>query len=328
MISDWLTATTTTVTATNFVTGDRRVCTGRIRGRVQGCGMTAAGDPPGAPARRSSSRSMVLNGIRPYDKQWLRNDVLAGVTLAALAIPEVMGYTKIAGMPVITGLYTIVVPGIEYTFHAARMTSPRGGCRLPRPTRWYPRASAALGVPGLQPGTKQWVALAGVKSALLAGVHSCCWLDVTRLGFLANFLSRTVLVGFLTGVGIQVAIGSVRQACSASRRRDGTLDSNLQRQQDPEVHRHDEGEVLGRVQITTWLAVAVERARGPHRLPSKWIQARYRVVWSRWSARSGLSWGIRLGRAPRRGDPRPGAQEACRASACPAGRDVGPRSPG
>ena len=51
-----------------------------------------------------------LDGILPYHQQWLSKDILAGVTLAALAIPEVMGYTKIAGTPVITGLYTILIP--------------------------------------------------------------------------------------------------------------------------------------------------------------------------------------------------------------------------
>jgi MFS superfamily sulfate permease-like transporter len=65
----------------------------------------------------------------------------------------------------------------------------------------------SLGVCGLQPATPQWVVLAGL-SALLAG--GLLWLArVARLGFLADFLSRTVLVGFLTGVGIQVATGQV-----------------------------------------------------------------------------------------------------------------------
>jgi sulfate permease, SulP family len=44
----------------------------------------------------------VLEGIRPYQRGWLQSDIVAGITLAALAIPETMGYTKIAGMPVIT----------------------------------------------------------------------------------------------------------------------------------------------------------------------------------------------------------------------------------
>ena len=65
-----------------------------------------------AGAARHGFRSPVraLDGILPYDQQWLSKDILAGITLAALAIPEVMGYTKIAGTPVITGLYTILIP--------------------------------------------------------------------------------------------------------------------------------------------------------------------------------------------------------------------------
>ena len=63
-------------------------------------------------AERSGLRRYVsiLEGIRPYQRGWLQTDIVAGITLAALAIPEVMGYTKIAGMPVITGLYTILIP--------------------------------------------------------------------------------------------------------------------------------------------------------------------------------------------------------------------------
>ena len=56
----------------------------------------------------------VLDGIAPYQRSWLTKDIVAGITLAALAIPEVMGYTKIAGTPVITGLYTILIPIAVY----------------------------------------------------------------------------------------------------------------------------------------------------------------------------------------------------------------------
>jgi Sulfate permease family len=64
----------------------------------------ATAEGAGRPARGRSIS--MLDGIRPYQRSWLRADIVAGITLAALAIPEVMGYTKIAGMPVITGLYT------------------------------------------------------------------------------------------------------------------------------------------------------------------------------------------------------------------------------
>lgn len=66
---------------------------------------------------------------------------------------------------------------------------------------------AGLGVAGLQPGTNQWLAYASVAALLTGGVLLLA--RIASLGFLADFISRTVLVGFLTGVGIQVALGQV-----------------------------------------------------------------------------------------------------------------------
>ena len=66
---------------------------------------------------------------------------------------------------------------------------------------------AALGIAGLQPDTPQWLALASLSALLAAGLLLLARL--ARLGFLANFISRTVLIGFLTGVGIQVAMGQL-----------------------------------------------------------------------------------------------------------------------
>ena len=61
-------------------------------------------------ARRKRHTQFLLGGILPIDPARMPVDVIAGATLAALAIPEVMGYAKIAGSPVITGLYTLVLP--------------------------------------------------------------------------------------------------------------------------------------------------------------------------------------------------------------------------
>ena len=59
-------------------------------------------------------RPWLLAGVVPIDRARVPSELVAGVTLAALAIPEVMGYTKIAGMPVITGLYTILLPILAF----------------------------------------------------------------------------------------------------------------------------------------------------------------------------------------------------------------------
>ena len=137
----------------------------------------------------------------PLDRARIPVDVLAGVTLAALAIPETMGYTKIAGMPVITGLYTILLPIAVFAIMGSSRHLVVGA----------DSASAAILAAGLAgmaaQGSSQYVALAGLV-ALLTALYLIL-ARLVHLGFLANFLSRTVLVGFLTGVGIQVAAGQV-----------------------------------------------------------------------------------------------------------------------
>ena len=147
----------------------------------------------------------ILDGIVPYQRSWLTKDIVAGIALAALAIPEVMGYTKIAGTPVITGLYTILIPIAAYALFGSSRHLVVGGDSATAAIMFA--GVAGLGISGLQPNTSEWVAYAGL-SALLAGGFLFV-ARVARLGFLANFLSRTVLVGFLTGVGVQVAIGQV-----------------------------------------------------------------------------------------------------------------------
>ena len=64
----------------------------------------------GTRAAKAKRRLPILEGILPFDPARLPTELIAGATLAALAMPEVMGYTKIAEMPVITGLYTLVLP--------------------------------------------------------------------------------------------------------------------------------------------------------------------------------------------------------------------------
>ena len=58
--------------------------------------------------------SLVPKSLRGYQKSWLRTDIIAGVTLAAVAIPETMGYTSIAQTPIVTGLYTVIFPTLLF----------------------------------------------------------------------------------------------------------------------------------------------------------------------------------------------------------------------
>jgi high affinity sulfate transporter 1 len=146
-------------------------------------------------------RPQFLQGLLPVDRSRIPAEVIAGVTLAALAIPEVMGYTNIAGMPVITGLYTIVLPIFVFALFGSSRHLVVGADSATA-------AVMAASLAGMAAtGSSEYVALAGLLALMAAG-----WLLLARvigLGFVANFLSRTVLVGFLTGVGIQVAFGQV-----------------------------------------------------------------------------------------------------------------------
>ncbi len=147
----------------------------------------------------------VLQGIRPFDKSLLSRDVVAGVTLAALAIPEVMGYTKIAGTPVITGLYTILLPAVAFAILGSSRHLVVGGDSATAAIMYA--GIAGLGISGLTPGSDEWLAFASLAALITGGLLILA--RIAKLGFLADFISRTVLVGFLTGVGIQVAMGQL-----------------------------------------------------------------------------------------------------------------------
>jgi len=143
----------------------------------------------------------ILQGVLPIKGAQVPAELIAGLTLAALAIPEVMGYTKIAGTPVIFGLYTILIPMALFALFGSSRHLVVGADSATA-------AILAAGLVGLAAtGSDEYVALCAVLAFMAAG-----FLILARLiglGFMADFLSRTVLIGFLTGVGLQVALGEI-----------------------------------------------------------------------------------------------------------------------
>ncbi|HKF30158.1 MAG TPA: SulP family inorganic anion transporter [Candidatus Binataceae bacterium] len=143
----------------------------------------------------------MFGGVRPVTRDSAFRDALAGFQLAAMNIPQALGYTKIAGTPVITGLYTLLLPLVAFAaFGSSRFLVVAADSAT--------AAILASGLGDLAPlASPQYVALAGTV-ALLTGVFLLI-ARLLKLGFLADFLSQTVLVGFLTGVGFQVGIAVV-----------------------------------------------------------------------------------------------------------------------
>ena len=136
-----------------------------------------------------------------YRKEWLRGDLVAGVTVTAIAIPESLGYASIAGLPVQTGLYCALVPAVLFALVASSRQLVVGA----------DSATAALVAAGagavVASGSKDYPGTVAVLGLLTAGL--LLLMAVARLGFLADLISQPVLAGFLSGVGVSLIIGKL-----------------------------------------------------------------------------------------------------------------------
>ena len=130
------------------------------------------------------------------------HDILAGLSLASMNIPQVLGYTRIAAMPAVTGLYTVLLPLVAFACFGASKHLV-----VAADSATAAIFSSAVGRMAT-PGSTHYMALVSMVALLSAGFLLVARLF--RLGFLADFLSRTVLVGFLAGVGVQVALAMTR----------------------------------------------------------------------------------------------------------------------
>jgi MFS superfamily sulfate permease-like transporter len=140
----------------------------------------------------------LFGGLRSPPTGQAFRDVLAGINLASIDIPQVLGYARIAGMPIVTGLYTVLLPLVAFAiFGSSRHLVVAADS-----------ATAAILAGSLSrmaaPASTHYLALVATLALLTAVLLLLARLF--KLGFLADFLSRTVLVGFLAGVGVQVCI--------------------------------------------------------------------------------------------------------------------------
>ncbi len=149
--------------------------------------------------------SLTPQSLQGYQRSWLSRDVIAGVTLAAVAIPECMGYTSIAQTPVVTGLYTVIFPTILFALLGSSRLLVVGADSATAAI--LAAGLASLGIAGLTPNTAEWLAWSSLVALVCAAMLIVARL--VRLGFLGDFLSASVLVGFLSGVGIQVFAGQI-----------------------------------------------------------------------------------------------------------------------
>ena len=135
-----------------------------------------------------------LDRLRHYERGWLRVDVLAGLTVGAMLVPQGMAYAELAGMPPVTGFYAALLALIAYAVVGSSRhlgVGPEPGTAI----------LAATGVGAIAAGDPARYLALMAALALTVGVI-CLLAAVARLGFIANVLSKPVLVGYITGVGL------------------------------------------------------------------------------------------------------------------------------
>lgn len=146
--------------------------------------------------------------LKGYSGGRLRVDATAGLTVAALALPAGMAYAELAGLPVTAGLYALLLPVLVYAGLGATrrgVIGPEGAVALLVATALAPLAAA---------GSPEYVALA----AALAIAVGCVFVvaRLLRLGWLADYFSQSVLVGYISGVAILMAIGQLSKLTGVS----------------------------------------------------------------------------------------------------------------
>ena len=162
------------------------------------------------------SRVPFLQGLDGYRPAWLRDDISAGLAIAAVGLPSAIAYPAIAGLPPETGLYASIAPLMAYALFGPSRQLIVG----PDAATMTVLAAAMATILAAAPGTDR-VALAAVL-ALAVGIL-CLMARVLRLGILASFLSRPILIGFFAGISLSILVGQIGRLTGLSIESDGLI---------------------------------------------------------------------------------------------------------
>lgn len=139
--------------------------------------------------------------LRRYDRRWLRADLVAGITVASIAIPQSLGMAELAGLPVVVGLYATLLPLVVYAlFGSSRqlVVGPEGTLA----------ALTAVTIAPLAAGDPaRYAPLAALLAILVGGILILG--GVLRLGFMAEFFSRPILLGYINGIALSIIAGQL-----------------------------------------------------------------------------------------------------------------------
>jgi sulfate permease, SulP family len=160
--------------------------------------------PAPRPPRRRGDAVVGWRLLRRYERGWFRPDLIAGLTVGAMLVPQSMAYAELAGVPPQVGLYAVVLAPVVYALVGTSRhlgTGPEPGTAILAGTG----VGAIVGAGG---DTGRYLALMAALALLVAGIAAVA--RVLRLGFVASLLSRPVLVGYITGVGLVLVSSQLR----------------------------------------------------------------------------------------------------------------------
>jgi MFS superfamily sulfate permease-like transporter len=158
-----------------------------------------------------------LRMVATYRRAWFSRDLVAGVVLAAILVPQGMAYAELAGLPAVTGLYTTVACLVTYA-----LMGPSRVLVLGPDSSVSPLIFAAIVPLVAGGGTDVALALAGMLALLVGAIE--IGLGIAKLGFVADLLSKEVQIGYMNGLAITIVVGQLPKLFGFSTDADGFVE--------------------------------------------------------------------------------------------------------
>lgn len=176
--------------------------------------------PDNATPKRSSALARwlpIVSWLPAYQRGWLKDDVIAGLGLTALLVPQGMAYAQLAGLPPITGLYTSIMCLVAYAVFGPSRVLVLG----PDSSLGPMIAASILPMLAANGDPTRAVVLASMQSILVGFFMIAA--GAAKLGFVADLLSKPTMVGYMNGLALTILVGQIRKLCGFSISADGLI---------------------------------------------------------------------------------------------------------
>jgi high affinity sulfate transporter 1 len=170
----------------------------------------ACADGLRAGVMKLSWRPAGLRALAGYQASWLRRDVVAGIVLTMLLVPQGMSYAELAGLPAITGLYTTILCLIGYALFGPSRILVLG----PDSSLGPMIAATLLPILGANGSPERAIALASMLALIVGGIMIVA--GVAKLGFIADLISKPAQIGYMNGLAVTILIGQLPKLCGFS----------------------------------------------------------------------------------------------------------------